>query len=60
MPNGTMASPNNPHISPDYAPYQSPLQVTIPVREGTQFSFGTIAGGREQRSLVVRSLSARR
>lgn len=45
MPNGTMSSPNNPHNSPDYAPYQSPVQVTIPVREGTQFSFNTITGG---------------
>lgn len=45
MPNGTMASPNNPHNSPDYAPYQSPVQITIPVREGLLFSFKTITGG---------------
>lgn len=45
MPDGTMASPNNPHNSPDYAPYQSPVQINIPVREGVQFSFKTITGG---------------
>jgi Flp pilus assembly protein TadG len=45
MPNGTMSSPNNPHNSPDYAPYQSPVQVMLPVKPGTQFTFNTISGG---------------
>jgi hypothetical protein len=49
MPKGTLASPNNPHNSPDYAgdaknPRQSPLQVGMSIKQGDQLSFDSISG----------------
>lgn len=49
MPKGTLASPNNPHNSPDYAgdssnPKQSPLQVGMSIKGGDALSFDSISG----------------
>jgi Flp pilus assembly protein TadG len=49
MPKGTMASPNNPHNSPDYAgdsnnPKQSPLQVNMLFSPGEALAFDSISG----------------
>jgi Flp pilus assembly protein TadG len=51
MPSGSMASPNNPHNSPDYAgsswnPKQSPPQADdIPVTPGKSITFDGVNGG---------------
>ncbi|CAN5573227.1 hypothetical protein BH09PLA1_BH09PLA1_02930 [soil metagenome] len=49
MPQGSVASLNNPHNSPDFAgttsnPRQSPLAVSIPLVEGDQLTFDSIDG----------------
>jgi Flp pilus assembly protein TadG len=49
MPQGSVASLNNPHNSPDYAgnsgnPKQSPLVVSMPLVEGDSLSFDSIDG----------------
>ncbi len=45
MPTGTRSSPNNPHNNPDYAPYQSPVQIGVNLTPGSALSFNTISGG---------------
>ncbi len=46
MPSGTMSSPNNPHNSPDYAPFQSPVEITeLNFKPGEAFSLENISGG---------------
>lgn len=51
MPAGTLASPNNPHNSPDFAGYpgtstprQSPEAVNLPLKEGQKLTFDSIDG----------------
>src|SRR5436305_1499833 len=49
MPAGTMASPNNPHNSPDFAgtpdnPRQSPFPVKMGLAEGQVLTFDSIDG----------------
>lgn len=44
MPNGTVSSLNNPHNSPDYAPYQSPVKVNLSFKEGEALTFDNIDG----------------
>lgn len=45
MPEGTLASPNNPHDSPDFAPQQSPVLVsTLPFQPGDILTFDSITG----------------
>ncbi len=46
MPSGSVASQNNPHNSPDYAPQESPLQATgITIAPGATMTFDGINGG---------------
>jgi Flp pilus assembly protein TadG len=44
MPTGSVASVNNPHNSPDYAPYQSPVATAISVTPNTTMTFDGISG----------------
>lgn len=46
MPNGSVASQNNPHNNPDYAPTSSPVQATgISITPGRTLTFDGINGG---------------
>jgi Flp pilus assembly protein TadG len=54
MPNGSSASLNNPHNSPDYAPAQSPQQASLSLSPGSTLTFDGVNGGANNYHTAVR------